>query len=328
LGFDYALATIASGERKAPPIPIDLIVKARGAARHGVGLGILLRCCNAAHNQLSDYVVEEAERDRRLRGAALRRLLSEQMLVLERLLEQIEGEYMIESRKRPATPDEYLAERVKRHLAGELLDMSDLNYDLESCHIGAVTEGDDGIAELRELSAALNARLLLVRPRDRLAWVWIGSKHPCLADLLYRRVEANWPAQAPLALGEPSSGITGWRLTHQQAQRAFSFSLQRSRKAVRYSEIAVVAAVERDEVAFASLCQLVLIPLEQNGGSGGSLRATLEAYLRAERNVSSTAAILGIHRRTVRNRLDLIEKKLGRSISAAALEIEAALRLR
>ena len=59
----------------------------------------------------------------------------------------------------------------------------------------------------------------------------------------------------------------------------------------------------------------------------GFPRTTLRAYFAAERNVSSTAVVLGVDRRTVTNRLRAIEELFGRPLKDVAAELETALRL-
>ena len=57
------------------------------------------------------------------------------------------------------------------------------------------------------------------------------------------------------------------------------------------------------------------------------LRETLRTYLAAERNVSSTAAALGVVRKTVDTRLRTIEERLGRTLHPCPAELEIALEL-
>ncbi len=57
-------------------------------------------------------------------------------------------------------------------------------------------------------------------------------------------------------------------------------------------------------------------------------RETLRAYFEADRNVSSTAAALGVDRRTVRNRIGAIEELLGRPLRGSLADLEIALRAR
>jgi DNA-binding PucR family transcriptional regulator len=57
------------------------------------------------------------------------------------------------------------------------------------------------------------------------------------------------------------------------------------------------------------------------------LRETLRAYFDAERNTASTAAALGIDRRTVRNRLRTIEGLIERPLGSSLLNLEIALQM-
>jgi DNA-binding PucR family transcriptional regulator len=72
---------------------------------------------------------------------------------------------------------------------------------------------------------------------------------------------------------------------------------------------------------------IYLAPLAAERDGGAVARRTLRAYFAAERNISSTAAALGVDRRTVRNRLRAIEELLGRPLGEAAPDLEVALRL-
>ena len=56
-------------------------------------------------------------------------------------------------------------------------------------------------------------------------------------------------------------------------------------------------------------------------------RETLRAYFASGRNISSTAAALGVDRRTVTNRIRAIEDLFGRPLGDFATELETALRL-
>jgi DNA-binding PucR family transcriptional regulator len=102
---------------------------------------------------------------------------------------------------------------------------------------------------------------------------------------------------------------------------------RRGQPALRYLDVALVAAVERDELAAASLRRLYLEPLREARDGGVAARETLRAYLGTERSISSTAAALGVDRRTVRNRLRAIEELLGRPLREVAVDLEVALRL-
>ncbi|HWO47309.1 MAG TPA: helix-turn-helix domain-containing protein, partial [Solirubrobacterales bacterium] len=92
-------------------------------------------------------------------------------------------------------------------------------------------------------------------------------------------------------------------------------------------DVAVLASIARDELLATSLRRLYLEPLERMRDGGKVARQTLRAYFDAERNISSTAAALGVDRRTVRNRLRAIEDSLGRPLTGSLADLEIALRL-
>lgn len=58
---------------------------------------------------------------------------------------------------------------------------------------------------------------------------------------------------------------------------------------------------------FLPAAEQLLAPLERGGGA---LRETLAAYLDAESSIAETAAVLGVHRNTVADRIDRVERRL------------------
>jgi hypothetical protein len=96
---------------------------------------------------------------------------------------------------------------------------------------------------------------------------------------------------------------------------------------VRYGDVALLASMLCDDLLSTSLRQLYLDPLKGERDGGKVARKTLRAYFSARRNVSSTAAALGVSRRTIGNRLHAIEERLGRELDSSAAELEAVLRL-
>ena len=95
----------------------------------------------------------------------------------------------------------------------------------------------------------------------------------------------------------------------------------------RYGDVALLAGALKDEALARALLEIYIAPLDDGRGGGPVLRATLRAYLAAERSVSSAAAALGVVRRTVENRLSTIEARLGRSLHPCPAELEVALEL-
>lgn len=130
-----------------------------------------------------------------------------------------------------------------------------------------------------------------------------------------------------MTVGEPGEGLSGWRFSHLQAKAALPVAVRRGKSILPYADVALLSSILRDDLVASSLRQLYLAPLEQTKDGGKVARETLRAYFTSERNISSTAAALGIDRHTVRNRIRAIEGLLGRSLKASAADLEIALRL-
>jgi DNA-binding PucR family transcriptional regulator len=130
-----------------------------------------------------------------------------------------------------------------------------------------------------------------------------------------------------VTIGEPGEGLAGWRLSHRQAKAALPIAERREQPVLRYGDVTLQASILCDDLVATSLRQLYLEPLEGARDGGRMARETLRAYFAAERNISSAAAVLGVDRRTVSNRIRAIEDALGRPLKDCATELETALRL-
>jgi predicted DNA-binding protein (UPF0251 family) len=256
----------------------------------------------------------------------LRLLFRAQAAHFDHLISSISEEYQREENRRLHTLDQRRLKLVQRLLGGELFDHTNLAYGFDAWHLGILALGPDVASRLAILAAELDRVLLLVSPDEETSWAWLGGRRRLSSQVMSRHL-STWPQHLRAAIGEPARGIAGWRLSHQQAKTA-SLVAQRSGKAgVRYADVALLAAVLRDDTLAASLRQLYLEPLELERDGGQTLRETLQAYIDAQQNGASAAAALGVSRQTVNNRLRAAEDRIGRSVIASAAEIDLALRL-
>lgn len=324
--IEYRLAVLEAGERNAPPVPVVLLSQARLDARDGVPLDTVLRRYFAGNALFGDFLVEEAERAE-VPSSALRQLLAAQATVADRLVAAVSSEHAREARSRPTSPAERRRERVKALLAGELVEHSDLGYELDAWHLALMAKGQGAEEAMRQLAGKLDRHLLAVNREEELIWAcWLGGQRPLAAEEALAAAELA-PGGVFVTVGEPGEGLQGWRFSHRQAKAALPVAERSGRPILRYADVAVLAAIDRDNLAAASLRQLYLAPLEEMRDGGKLARETLRAYFEAERNVSSTAAALGVDRRTVRNRLGAIEEQLGRPLRGSLADLEIALRL-
>jgi hypothetical protein len=304
------------------------LAQARVAARNRISLDTVLRRYFAGYALLVDFLVCEAEAGGLLARAELKKALRSQAALLDRLLAAVSEEYGREQEQgRLDTAEQRRRERVKRLLAGELLDPSELAYELDGWHLGLVASGPRAAEAIRELAAELECRLLLVRHDERTVWAWLGRHRMVGVADLEPLICSGWPQHAVTSIGEPGEGPAGWRLTHRQAMAALPIALRMGPEPLRYRDVALLATTLQDDLLISSLRRLYLSPLEQERDRGKAAKATLRAYFASDRNVSSTSVTLGVSRRTVAKRLNMIEKRIGRPLVAAAADIEVALDL-
>jgi hypothetical protein len=327
LALDHSLAALGRSEERTPPVPAMLLAQARLAARAGVSLDTVLRRYVAGYTLLGDFLISAAAEGSELRGRSLQRLLRTQAALFDQVLSAVSEEYSREQQGRLANAEQRRADRVRRLLAGELLDTSELAYDFEGHHMGMIATGPRAARWLAELAKALDRRLLLVCREQEAVWAWLGSGRRFEREELEGLVARDLPGDLVLALGEPGQGLSGWRLTHRQARAALPIALRGDRRLICYGDVALLASMMRDDLLTASLRTLYLAPLAQERDGGTVAMETLRAYFAAGRNASSAAAALNVSRQTVKNRLGAIEERIGRSLSVCANELEAALRL-
>ncbi len=325
--IDYRLAVVEVGERQAPAVPPVLLAQARLDARDGVPLDTVLRRYFAGNTLFGDFLVEEAERAE-VSGAALRRLLGAQATLSDRLLEAVSEEHVREAKNRPTSAAEWRRECVKSLIAGELVDHSQLGYDLDAHHLALMAKGEGAPEAMRVLAGKLDRRLLAVRREEEPVWAcWLGGWSPLEAEQALRALGEISLDRVFVTVGEPGEGLTGWRLSHRQAKAALPIAERREQSVLRYADVALLASILRDDLVATSLRQLYLEPLERARDGGKVARETLRAYFAAERNLSSSAAVLGVDRRTVTNRIRAIEDLFGRPLKDFATELETALQL-
>jgi hypothetical protein len=325
---EYRLAVLELGERRAPAVPEVLLAQARLDARDGVALDTVLRRYFAGNTHFGDFLAEEAERAE-VPSAELRGLLREQATLGDRLLAAVSAEHAREAANRPSGgARERRREIVKSLLGGELVDHSEIEYDFDGHHLALMAKGEGAEALMREVANRLDRRLLMVRREEEAKWAcWLGGRRELGAEEALRVLRETSPNGVFVTVGEPAEGLAGWRFSHLQAKAALAIAERRREPVVRYADVAVLASILRDDLVAESLRRLYLEPLAQSRDNGKVARETLLAYFEAERNISSTAAALGVDRRTVRNRLSAIEALLGRPLRGSMADLEIALRL-
>jgi hypothetical protein len=323
---DYGIEAIEFGEARCREVPAIFHVQARLTARSAVSLDMMMRRYFAGYVLLGDFLMREADQSS-LNGATLQYIMRDTAAVFDRLISTIADEYQREARGLLSSPDERIAARVRALLKGELLDATDIDYEFEAWHLGALATGCEGLDVMRRLAKSLDRRLLSIQSDEGVVWAWLGGRAPVDPDDLCAALSSLGSEELCLAFGEPAHGLAGWRLTHRQAQAVLPIAKREGPGCVHYAEAGLLAALLQDDLVTTSLQERYLAPLATERDGGATFRATLRAFFASDRNVSSAAARLGVGRHTVTNRLRLIEEKIGRHLPSSGAEIEAALRL-
>jgi len=324
----YGITALESGDGRPAPVPVELLAQARRAASGGIPIDTVLRRYLAGHALLDEFIVQEAARGSgEPAGARLQDALKAEAASFDHLIDAVVAEYRSETEAKARSLHQRRRDRVRKLLAGELSDAEEFDYDLDGSHLGLIATGPEAEQAIKELAAALDRRLVLVRHGAETPWAWLGGARELTPDQLETLAAWSWPKELRVAIGEPARGLPGWRLTHRQAAAALPIAQRGRRPQVRYAEVALLASLVQDEVLSGSLRQLYLRPLASAPDGGVLLRETLRAYFAAGRNLTSAAAALAVHRRTVANRLRVVEECVGRSLDDCAVDLQMALRL-
>lgn len=324
-GLDYALTHIENGEDWTGPVPSVAAAQARRSARAGVRLDTVLRRYAAGDRLMGEFIMDEADR---FPSQALRKVLRVQGAQVDRLMATVATEYMDELGRMKRSPTQRLAEQVQRLVAGEdAVDVDDLGYAFDAWHLGMIVKGATAEAGVRALATGLDCQVLVVPRGNGLVWAWLGARQPLAVPELERLLSSGAAGDASLAVGEPRSGIDGWRLTHREAQAAQEVMLRKPQRLTRARDVILLAAVLRDDALAKSLFETYLAPLEGHGDSGAVLRETLRAYFSAGLNAATAAAALAVDRHTVQRRLRRVEEALGRLLPDCHAELVVVLSL-
>jgi PucR C-terminal helix-turn-helix domain/GGDEF-like domain len=323
--LEYGFVAVELGERCAPSPPPAVIAHAREAAWRSTPLQTLFERYFAGYAVFKHFLLREKE-SLGSASEATWEIQGSTDVVFERLFRAVGEEHERERQRRSRSTETLRLERVEGLLSGELLEAPELQYPLEANHLGLVGSGPDAAATIQRVARSVGARLLLVRPSASRVWAWIGTLEELSESKLDEALRAKGVSSARISLGEPSSGLPGWRRTHQQAEAAFTV-VARDGSPARYAEVAVLASMARDHLLRASLREIYLAPLAEERDGGRALRGTLRAYFAADRNGASAAAALKVTRQTIGNRLQKVEDRLGRPLHACTSELEAALKL-
>lgn len=203
-----------------------------------------------------------------------------------------------------------------------------LGYDLRQQHVGLVLWADEPCpAELHRTASRVLSRLgcqstLLVPMGGSRLWAWGARPSGDVEGLL---LAAN-PA-VHVAVGLPDCGLSGFRVSHEQAVAAAELGSRSTGRVHCYRNLELAALLARDERAAADFVRRELGALAEDSPSAQALRATLKCYLDHDRSVATVAARMHVAKNTVLYRIKRAEQVRGRPLCDNRLQLHTALYL-
>jgi hypothetical protein len=331
---DCGLTSIEQGTKWSGTISPVVAIQARRDASNGVGLTTALRRCVAGYTLAWSFVLGEVARHdlpEEQRFALLLQASGATSSLLACVQAEIVDAHSSVVRHGTRSREQHRAGLAHRLLAGESPspgELAELGYDLDGWHLGMIAGGTRAERAVRGLAAGLGCALLSVAHGNDVVWAWLGGQRRIAFADVERILCNSEHADVSLAVGEPASGIEGWRQTHREAESALLVARCWPRKLTRYLDVAPEATALQDDALADSLIETYLSPLDEMHIGGQAARRMLRALFDAEHKVSSAAHALKLHRSTVHRHRNEIERWLGCRLHERQVDIEIALRIK
>jgi DNA-binding PucR family transcriptional regulator len=337
-------------------LPEEAHAFARTLARRGYDLRLLLRTYHVGQEAVLEYMtdaVDERQPPPEIERAVMLRLFERSTKWVSISVETLTDTYMEERERVMRAALNRRTEIVRALLAGDELDMDQasvrLGYRLAKPHLAFVLWTDETTGEpggdgepsglldrvATRLGAALGTgRVLTVASGASGMWAWAGlddeahAAELAVPGAIERIVRGQVESPVRVAFGVPAAQAAGFRQSHHEAVAARHVAERgvpdRARvTAYREVEIAYLAGV--DGAAMRGLIGRELRALAGRDANAARLRETLHAYLKSHRSPEAAAKLLGVHKNTVRYRIQRIEELLGHPIEMRSLPLEIAL---
>ncbi|MYR05229.1 hypothetical protein GTV32_02315 [Gordonia sp. SID5947] len=319
-------------------------------AQRAISANALLRAYRVGQHVVLDWVVAEVARnepDREVAFAAAQIVQQISFAYVDRVAEQVVAEYETERERWLANRNSVRTAMLNTVLSGRDHDVgaaeAALGYLLRQHHLGLVvwTVEEGGMpSELRRLESLVGAigesvdaaGQALFLPQDgSTAWCWIPlgrTAHGQIDhDAIQRLTEEAGPG-VRVALGRPHASGTGFRTTHQEAQRAHTVSsIAGDIRVTTFDEpgVQICSILARDLDSTRGLVASALGGLAENDENTAQLRATLLAFLQAKSSYVAAAEVVHLHKNTVKYRVDKAIDSRGRALDDDRLNLELAL---
>ncbi|WP_326949879.1 helix-turn-helix domain-containing protein [Amycolatopsis sp. NBC_01307] len=335
--------------------PAAALEYARRLAQRGTPVFDLIRAYDVGQAAMLDFGFQECTRqvgDAELLGEMMRRLLKVVFGFVTRVTRQLIAVYQDErdrwllnrSAARAAKVQDLLAEN-RGPLDAASVDAAEavIGYRLRGTHAGMIlwhtaeASVGDVLSVLESVAAAVLGRVQdhgrpLFVPRDEAsAWVWLPlGPEVTIGRALLDDVLATAGPGVRVTVGDPATGVDGFRDTHHQALRVHALALaagEHCDRVLTFREVGTMALMTSDLNAARLWVTSTLGPLAADEENCGRLRETLHVFLASGGSYTAAAAELTMHKNSVQYRVRKAQELLPRELGTNRLDVELALSL-
>jgi hypothetical protein len=333
-------------ELTAVHAPSASLEYARRRAQRGTPLPALLRAYRLGHTCFSDWLFKELARqadDTAMISGATLGISKIVAGYVDQTSEEIVAAYTAEREHWLRNRSAARAARIRDLLSGERVNVSateaTLGYRLRQYHVGLVcwtgdaTGSVDNITRLEQAISHVAGKIVgsgdpVFLPRDEsTAWAWLPLGIRDQFDAT-GAAAAGTDGDLHFAFGDAARGVTGFRLTHQQALAAQAVAMAAGPppQLVTFGEVAPVAMMLGSADLLRAWVLATLGGLATDDEQHARLRDTLLVFLQTGGSYKATAEQLMLHKNTVQYRIRKAEESLGRPAAERRHDVELALR--
>jgi PucR-like helix-turn-helix protein/diguanylate cyclase with GGDEF domain len=285
----------------------------------------------------SHAAAEEIDVDEAL--GAVERFTAAIMAFQNRVLGSVSAAHETELRALRASRVQLRRQLIREVLAGERpppsVDLSSaLAYDVNAQHIAIVLSDcseDRARQRTQAVRTALTPSGYLTFPLGAGATaVWLAQPKTWTTRMLRDVAAAFADGGVVASIGPPRSGLDGFRLTYEEARRAEAVRDAWGEDAppvLAYADVMLESMALADVDTARRFVADELGELMGDNAAAARLRETLLVWFESGSHVS-TAARLGLHEHTIRNRIQRAEEAIGHPLTTRRTELQVALRLR
>lgn len=325
----------------ATEAPVAALEHARRMAASGRSVDSTLRFYRLGHAyfwSLWSSALTEAIADRDRLTVALRETAAFSFAYIDTVSARVGAEHVAERERRQRRAAIVRADVVRAVLAGEAVDQRAaeraLGHVLSGPQLAFVCWSTGDPVELERVALAVasavgTSRPLLVPDGPHVLGGWVV---PDGAVEVARLVEAARAASAEVhvAVGQPGTGLAGFRdgrLQADRARRVAGLAERRAPSLTAYADVALVDLLSRDLHAARAFVAAELGGLAGSDSTAERAREATLAVVRPQGGLAAAARELDIHRNTVLQRVRRGEQLRDRPVTERAAELHAALLL-